>query len=43
LFYDAMTYQGPTWVCSDCYSAFFAEEEEAFKSGMSEDDFREYD
>lgn len=43
LFYDAMTYQGPMWVCSDCYSSFFANEEEAIKSGMSEEEFREYD
>lgn len=43
LFYDAETYQGPKWVCSDCYSSFFANEEEAIKSGMSEEEFREYD
>ena len=40
---DAMTYQGPMRVCVDCYSSFFADEEDAIKSGMDEDEFREND
>lgn len=43
LFYEAMTYQGPFWVCSDCFDLFAADEEEAIESGMSEEEFRAYE
>lgn len=39
LFSDVTTYQGPRWVCSDCYELYELEEE-AIEAGMSEEEFR---